>query len=44
VKCLLIEREQYTELQARRYIEKMAMDTRRTRKEVAMEILSHYGE
>ncbi len=44
VKCLLIEREQYTELQAHRYIEKMAMDTRRTRKEVAMEILSHYGE
>lgn len=42
-KCLLIEREQYTEEQAHRYIEKLAMDTRRNRKEVAMEILSRYA-
>ena len=41
-KCILIEREQYTEEQAHRYIEKLAMDTRRNRREVAMEILSHY--
>lgn len=30
-KCILIEREQYTEEQAHRYIEKLAMDTRRNR-------------
>lgn len=41
-KCILIEREQYTEEQAHRYIEKLAMDTRRNRREVAMEILSRY--
>ena len=41
-KCILIEREQYTEEQAHRYIEKLAMDTRRNRKDVAMEILSRY--
>ena len=31
-KCILIEREQYTEEQAHRYIEKLAMDTRRNRR------------
>ena len=41
-KCILIEREQSTEEQAHRYIEKLAMDTRRNRREVAMEILSRY--
>lgn len=41
-KCILIEREQYTEEQAHRYIEKLAMDTRRNRREVAREILSRY--
>ena len=41
-KCILIEREQYAEEQAHRYIEKLAMDTRRNRREVAMEILSRY--
>ena len=41
-KCTWIEGEQDTEEQAHRYIEKLAMDTRRNRREVAMEILSHY--
>ena len=35
--------KQYTEEQSHRYIEKLAMDTRRNRKEVAMEILSRYA-
>lgn len=41
-KCLLIERQSMTELEAHRYIEKLAMDTRRTRKEVALELISAY--
>ena len=38
-KCLLIEREGLTEVQAHRRIEKEAMDSRRDRAEVAQEIL-----
>lgn len=41
-KCILIDKNKYTESQAHRYIEKNAMDTRRTRKEVAIEIISLY--
>lgn len=38
-KCLLIERRGLTEAEAHRTIEKQAMDTRRSRAEVAQEIL-----
>lgn len=38
-KCYLIEHKGYTEADAHRYIEKQAMDTRRSRGEIAMEIL-----
>jgi response regulator NasT len=41
-KCVLIETQAMTELQAHRYIEKQAMDTRRPRKEVALEIIAAY--
>ena len=41
-KCLLIVKQQMTEETAHRYIEKNAMDTRRTRKDVAMEIIAKY--
>lgn len=41
-KCALMEYLKLTEPQAHRYIEKQAMDTRQTRKEVAMNILSRY--
>lgn len=41
-KCLLIAKQQMTEETAHRYIEKNAMDTRRTRKDVAMEIIAKY--
>lgn len=41
-KCCLVEREQMTEAAAHRYIEKMAMDTRRDRAEIAQEILDSY--
>ncbi|MGN0592786.1 MAG: ANTAR domain-containing response regulator [Ruminococcus sp.] len=41
-KCVLIETQSMTELQAHRYIEKQAMDTRRPRKEVALEIIAAY--
>ncbi len=39
-KLLLITQEQMTEEDAHRYIEKNAMDTRRTKKEVALEIIA----
>ncbi len=41
-KCCLIQHEQMTEMEAHRYIEKTAMDTRRDRTEVAQEILDSY--
>lgn len=41
-KCFLIEQKGMTESQAHRYIEKMAMDNRKTRKEVAENILRQY--
>lgn len=41
-KCCLVERERMTEAAAHRYIEKMAMDTRRDRTEIAQEILDSY--
>ena len=43
-KCYLIEKKQYTETEAHRLIEKMAMDTRRSRGEVAQEILEEDEE
>lgn len=43
-KCCLIEREQMTEADAHRYIEKQAMDTRRDRTEIAQEILENYED
>lgn len=41
-KCCLIQYLKFSEPQAHRYIEKQAMDTRQTRKEVAQRILSTY--
>lgn len=41
-KCCLIQHEQMTEMEAHRYIEKTAMDTRRDRTEVAQNILDSY--
>lgn len=41
-KFLLITEQNMTEEAAHRYIEKTAMDTRRTRKEVSLEIISKY--
>ncbi len=41
-KCCLIQQEKMTEMEAHRYIEKTAMDTRRDRAEVAQEILDSY--
>ena len=41
-KCVLISRFSLTEPEAHRYIEKKAMDTRRTRRKVAEEILMLY--
>ena len=43
-KCCLIEREQMTEADAHRYIEKQAMDARRDRTEIAQEILDSYED
>ena len=43
-KCCLIEREGMTEMQAHRYIEKQAMDTRRDRAEIAQEVLDSYED
>ncbi|MCD8009629.1 MAG: ANTAR domain-containing protein [Lachnospiraceae bacterium] len=42
-KCILVERRQMTEMQAHRYIEKQAMDTRSTRREVAEKIIKTEG-
>ena len=39
-KCLLIEKEGMTEQEAHRYIEKLAMDNRRSKEETAEEIIS----
>ena len=41
-KCVLIQYLTMTEPQAHRYIEKQAMDTRTTRREVAQQILRTY--
>lgn len=41
-KCVLMEYLKLTEPQAHRYIEKQAMDTRQTKKEVAQDILLRY--
>ena len=43
-KCCLVEREQMSEDAAHRYIEKRAMDTRRSRAEIAQEILENYED
>lgn len=41
-KCCLIEQKRLTEAEAHRYIEKLAMDTRRSRGEIAQEILDSF--
>lgn len=41
-KCTLMEYLRFTEPQAHRYIEKQAMNSRQTRREVAMKILAAY--
>lgn len=41
-KCTLMQYLKFTEPQAHRYIEKQAMDTRQTRREVALRILATY--
>ena len=43
-KCYLIEKKGYTETDAHRLIEKRAMDTRRSRAEIAQEILDSYED
>ncbi|WP_242651671.1 ANTAR domain-containing response regulator [Faecalibacterium duncaniae] len=43
-KCCLVAREQMSEDAAHRYIEKRAMDTRRSRAEIAQEILDSYED
>ena len=43
-KCYLIEKKHYTETEAHRLIEKLAMDTRRSRGDVAREILDEEDE
>lgn len=43
-KCYLIEKKHYTETEAHRLIEKLAMDTRRSRGDVAREILEEEDE
>ena len=43
-KCVLMQYLKLTEPQAHRYIEKQAMDTRKTRKEVAQSILLRYEQ
>jgi len=42
-KCLLVEHRGFTEAQAHRYIEKMAMDRQETRRSVADELIQEYG-
>ena len=41
-KCLLIGQLYYTEEEAHRYIEKIAMDERRSKVSVALEIIEKY--
>lgn len=41
-KCLLISCDSMTEMQAHKYIEKQAMDTRMTKRDVALEIIAKY--
>lgn len=41
-KCLLMEQEQMSEAQAHRYIEKRAMDTQKSRLQVAQHLLEKY--
>ena len=43
-KCCLVEHEHLTEAEAHRRIEKLAMDTRRDRTEIAQEILDSYED
>ena len=43
-KCCLVEHEPLTEAEAHRRIEKLAMDTRRDRTEIAQEILDSYED
>ena len=43
-KCCLVEHEHMTEVEAHRYIEKQAMDTRRDRTEIAQEVLENYED
>lgn len=43
-KCVLIEQLDFTEAQAHASIEKQAMDTRRTRREIAQEIICRYTQ
>lgn len=43
-KCCLVEHEHLTEAEAHRYIEKRAMDTRRSRAEIAQEVLDSYED
>ena len=43
-KCLLIERMHFTEQQAHRHIEKLAMDSRSSRRDVAESILRRYAD
>ena len=42
-KCVLIEKEGYSEAEAHRYIEKQAMNQRVSRVEIAEEVLDYYG-
>ena len=41
-KCLLMENEFLTEAKAHRFIEKSAMDERKTRKQIATDIIQRY--
>ena len=43
-KCCLVEHAHLTEAEAHRRIEKLAMDTRRDRAEVAQEVLEEYAD
>jgi len=42
-KCLLVERRGFSESEAHRYIEKLAMDTQDTRRSVAEQVIREYG-
>jgi len=43
-KCILIEKQKITESDAHRYIEKKAMDSRSTRKKIAVDIIEQYKD